>query len=60
MNLKYKGISKFPIVRRDLSIVVDEEIPLADLLQSINAIELDLGPHLSEAELAVARESRIT
>jgi phenylalanyl-tRNA synthetase beta chain len=32
---KYKGISKFPSVRRDLAIVVDEGIPLAVLQENV-------------------------
>jgi phenylalanyl-tRNA synthetase beta chain len=33
--LKYKGISKFPSVRRDLAIVVDESVPLAVLQENV-------------------------
>jgi phenylalanyl-tRNA synthetase beta chain len=34
-QLKYKGISKFPSVRRDLAIVVDESVPLAVLQENV-------------------------
>ncbi len=33
--LKYKSISKFPSVRRDLAIVVDESVPLAVLQENV-------------------------
>jgi phenylalanyl-tRNA synthetase beta chain len=34
-SLKYNGISKFPSVRRDLAIVVDESVPLAVLQENV-------------------------
>jgi phenylalanyl-tRNA synthetase beta chain len=34
-QLQYKGISKFPSVRRDLAIVVDESVPLAVLQENV-------------------------
>jgi phenylalanyl-tRNA synthetase beta chain len=34
--LKYNGISKFPSVRRDIAVVVDESVPLAVLLENVN------------------------
>jgi len=34
--LKYNGISKFPSVRRDIAVVVDEGVPLAVLLENVN------------------------
>jgi phenylalanyl-tRNA synthetase beta chain len=34
-QLKYKKISKFPSVRRDLAIVVDESVPLAVLQENV-------------------------
>jgi phenylalanyl-tRNA synthetase beta chain len=33
--LKYKGISKFPSVRRDLAVVVDESVTLAKLQENV-------------------------
>ena len=33
---QYKGISKFPSVRRDLAVVVDESIPLAALQENVS------------------------
>jgi phenylalanyl-tRNA synthetase beta chain len=34
-SLKYKAISRFPSVRRDLAIVVDESVPLAVLRETV-------------------------
>ncbi len=34
--LQFKAISKFPSVRRDLAVVVDESLPLAVLLENVN------------------------
>jgi phenylalanyl-tRNA synthetase beta chain len=34
-SLKFNGISKFPSVRRDLAIVVDESVPLAVLQENV-------------------------
>jgi phenylalanyl-tRNA synthetase beta chain len=34
-SLKYNGISRFPSVRRDLAIVVDESVPLAVLQENV-------------------------
>jgi phenylalanyl-tRNA synthetase beta chain len=34
-ELKYNGISRFPSVRRDLAIVVDESVPLAVLQENV-------------------------
>src|ERR1700731_1892608 len=34
-QLKYQKISKFPSVRRDLSIIVDESVPLAVLQENV-------------------------
>ncbi|HMD72464.1 MAG TPA: phenylalanine--tRNA ligase subunit beta [Steroidobacteraceae bacterium] len=34
--LQFKVISKFPSVRRDLAVVVDESLPLAVLLENVN------------------------
>jgi phenylalanyl-tRNA synthetase beta chain len=33
--LKYKDISKFPSVRRDIAVVVDESLPLAELRENV-------------------------
>ena len=49
---KYSEISKFPHVRRDLSILVDKGIPVADLLNHVINVNLNLpGAHLSPDEL---------
>ena len=33
--MKFKGISKFPSVRRDLAVVIDENVPLAVLRENV-------------------------
>jgi phenylalanyl-tRNA synthetase beta chain len=40
--IKYKGISKFPSVRRDLAIVIDESVPLAVLQENVTVTASDL------------------
>lgn len=57
-HLKYREISRFPVVKRDLSVVIDEKVPIADLLQCIDGIELKLdAPEPSEQELKAAGTS---
>jgi len=34
-SMKFKGISKFPSVRRDLAVVIDENVPLAVLRENV-------------------------
>lgn len=34
--LKYKPISKYPSIKRDISILIDEQIQVADILKNIN------------------------
>lgn len=36
-GVKFSKISKFPLVRRDLSVLVDKTLPVEDLLQTIQA-----------------------
>ena len=51
-QVKYAEISRFPHVRRDLSILVDKGIPVADLLNGVKNVILNLpGTHLSTEEL---------
>ena len=51
-QVKYAEISRFPHVRRDLSILVDKGIPVADLLNDVKHVNLNLpGTHLSPDEL---------
>ena len=45
---KFRIISKFPTVRRDLSILVDNEVPVSDLLKNVATAASDL---LSNLEL---------
>ena len=45
--LNYEEISRFPVVRRDLSVVIGEEVPIADLLQSVKNVELNLETNSS-------------
>ncbi len=42
MSLKFKDISKFPAVKRDLALLVDKNILYADLFQSAQNLKLDL------------------
>ncbi len=44
----FAEISKFPSVHRDLSVMVDEDIPVQSILQQIRAVA---GPHLRKLEL---------
>lgn len=44
-GLRYKAVSRFPAVRRDLSVLVDKDIPIADLLDCINNVSLTLDAH---------------
>jgi phenylalanyl-tRNA synthetase beta chain len=37
-HLKFKSISKFPSVRRDLAIVIDESVPLAVLQENVTVV----------------------
>lgn len=48
--LNYEEISRFPVVRRDLSVVIGAGVPIADLLQSVKNVELNLETHLSREE----------
>ena len=45
--LNYEEISRFPVVRRDLSVVIGEEVPIAELLQSVKNVELNLETNSS-------------
>ena len=48
IQTKFRIISKFPTVRRDLSILVDNEVPASDLLKNVATAASDL---LSNLEL---------
>ena len=39
---RYEVVSRFPVVKRDLSVLVDRDIPIADLLNCINSVNLTL------------------
>ncbi len=63
--LKYKKISKFPSVRRDLAIVVDESVPLAvlqenvtvsasGLLSELRVFDVYRGPSIETGRKSVA------
>ena len=42
---RYRTVSRFPLVKRDLSVLVDKDIPIARLLQCITDVKLTLdGP----------------
>ena len=49
-QLKYEEISRFPVVKRDLSVVIDEEVPIAALLQNVHTVVLNVGTQLSGEE----------
>ena len=55
-SLNYKEISKFPVVKRDLSIVIDEKVSIGDLLQTIHNLDLGFETHLSGEEESALRE----
>ena len=44
----YRGISRFPVIRRDLAVLVDEDVSADELLKSI---ENTVGPDLTNLEL---------
>ncbi len=52
-QVKYKPVSKFPVVKRDLSILVDEDIPIVNLLNNVSGtnlnVELDSSARESKA-----------
>ena len=64
-QLKYQKISKFPSVRRDLAIVVDESVPLAvlqenvtvsasGLLSELRVFDVYRGPSIETGRKSVA------
>jgi phenylalanyl-tRNA synthetase beta chain len=63
--LQYKSISKFPSVRRDLAIVIDESVPLAvlqenvtvsasGLLSELRVFDVYRGPGIESGRKSVA------
>ena len=56
-DLNYQEISRFPLVKRDLSVIIGDDVPVAHLLQNIINLELGFETHLSrEEESALAGE----
>jgi phenylalanyl-tRNA synthetase beta chain len=64
-TLKFNKISKFPTIRRDLAIVVDEAVPLAvlqenvtvsasGLLQELRVFDIYRGPGVESGRKSVA------
>jgi phenylalanyl-tRNA synthetase beta chain len=64
-ELKFKKISKFPSVRRDLAIVIDESVPLAvlqenvtvsasGLLSELRVFDVYRGPNLESGRKSIA------
>ena len=45
----YRTVSRFPLVARDLSVLVDKDIPIARLLQCITGLELTLDGRPAQA-----------
>lgn len=58
-ELRYEEVSKFPVVKRDLSILVDKDIPIADLLNSVNGVNLNIETHLSAEESEARGEVKL-
>ena len=57
---KYSEISKFPQVRRDMSIIVDKETPAVIFLNHVKNMSLNLpGTHLSPEELEALGDSNL-
>jgi phenylalanyl-tRNA synthetase beta chain len=65
INIKYKEISKFPSLRRDLAVVVDESVPLAvlqenvtvsasDLLRELRVFDVYRGPGIESTRKSIA------
>ena len=46
----YTTVSRFPPVKRDLSLLVDEDLPIARLLQRVNGVNLTLDGDSAVAE----------
>lgn len=46
-QLQFRPIPRFPLVRRDIAIVVDEELPVGDIVGEIRRIESRLIEHVS-------------
>ena len=53
---RYEVVSRFPVVKRDLSVLVDRDIPIADLLNCINSVNLTLDAYPAAA-VPVAQET---
>ena len=58
-RMNYKDISKFPHVRRDLCIIVDKEILVADLLNDAKVSSYLVDPRLSPEELEAIGETNV-
>ena len=54
--VRYEEVSRFPVVKRDLSLLVDKDIPIANLLNSVNGVNLDIETDLSAQESAARGE----
>ena len=53
---RYEAVSRFPVVKRDLSVLVDRDVPIADLLNCINSVNLTLDAYPA-AEGSAAQET---
>ena len=53
---RYEVVSRFPVVKRDLSVLVDGDIPIAGLLNCINSVNLTLDADPAAQE-SVAQEA---
>lgn len=57
-RLRYAEISKFPVVKRDLSVLVDSELPIARLLQGIGNVKLTLPAAAPASETAALEQEK--
>ena len=53
---RYEPVSRFPVVKRDLSVLIDKDLPIADLLHCINGVNLALDA-AAAAQEPVAQET---
>ncbi len=54
---RYSMVSRFPLVQRDLSLLVDNELPIARLLQCINSMDLTLDRRSAQTGEDAQRET---
>ena len=55
----YEAVSRFPVVKRDLSVLVDSDIPGADLLHCIKRVNLTLDADSAPQETAAQEPANV-